>query len=93
MINSFTRLPFTIWISRFRHENSDKGIFARWMDSSELIMKHSDEQFIKKIRRVGGTETLIEIFRKVWEEFETIPKAKITIPTRTGFGKKYSRLD
>ena len=94
MVNGYALLPFSIWISRFRKEKSDRGILSRWFNGTEFRTVNTSEEIIKRIQSMGGTEILVDIFEKCWYEFESVPNARISIASINGKGRKFrKRLD
>jgi len=89
-------IPFVRWISRkYYKEKSDYGILARWItDHDRFSYVDTKEVFIKRMRKLGCSDFLIETFSKIWEnEFLLVVNARVSIGTVNGRGRAYrSRL-
>ncbi len=84
-------MPFTRWIDQFKKENSDRGILARWISSYDFLRLCTEEEVINKMKKVGCTDALIDIFEKCWIEFELVPNAKISIMSFDGRGRRFRK--
>ena len=94
MTNSCALVPFSIWIAKFEKDKSSKGILARWFNGSEFRQVCTKDLFISRMKKRGCTEFLIETFESAWNEFEKVPNARISIITKSCYGRSYrNRLD
>ena len=86
--------PFSIWLAKFEKNKSDIGILARWFSSCEFRQVCTKDLFKERMIKMGCSEFLIETFESAWNEFEKVPNARISIITKSGYGRSYrSRLD
>ncbi len=92
MVTSHGFITFTRWITAFNKEKSNRGILARYFTSYDFFQHTSaKDEFVRKMIENGGSEFLIDTFEIVWNDFQAVPNAKISIPTIYGQGRKFRK--
>jgi len=95
MNSSRSLIPFSRWIIRFEKDDSDFGIFSRWISGNGIFrFIDTKEVFIDRLKKSGSSDFTIETFESMWNEFIKVPNARISIATKSGYGRAYrKRLD
>jgi len=75
-------ISFNDWITQFRKEKSDRGIFARWFVDREGISYAktrpiSKKSFLLVMGRENTSRFLRDVFEESWNDFLIIPNAII----------------
>jgi|APSaa5957512535_1039671.scaffolds.fasta_scaffold103774_3 hypothetical protein len=98
MVKLFT-LSFEQWITQFRDEKSDRGIFARWFDDRcrNSYSKWSNGKrltkvpFLRSLEKGHCSEFVKDTFLILWKEFEQVPNA-VTTHNNKGIKIKITRM-